>query len=286
MKAGSHHAKQDPEAGKMFKVHLALPALLSTALIIFAAVSTARAQGSDDAGTAPVAATTTAQAATSDDSSPDEHAAAAAALQRKPTQQPPPQPGTPSGSTGQRNSNRPAPLTGGEKVERSFRAAFLRPAPYLMSAFTAGITQLREDRLPHKDNADEVADWSSRAARNFATRSTTTLFASGFYPALFRQDPRYEPSQSKNFGRRALHAVSRVFVTRDDEWNLEPNYSRFAGVMTADALANIWEHSTPGHDRVGPDAALRRFARSFISGSIGNVVFKEFGADIVGIFRH
>jgi hypothetical protein len=155
-----------------------------------------------------------------------------------------------------------------------------------MSAFTAGITQLREDRLPHKDNADELADWGSRAARNFATRSTTTLFASGFYPALFRQDPRYEPSRSKNFGRRALHAVSRVFVTRDDEWNLEPNYSRFAGVMTASALANIWEHSTPDHDRVGPDATLRRFARSFISGSIGNVVFKEFGADIVGIFRH
>ncbi|MDT5294042.1 MAG: hypothetical protein QOJ76_922 [Acidobacteriota bacterium] len=266
----------------MFKVRLALPALLSTTLIIFAASSSpARAQVSDDAKMQPVVAVT-AQAATSNDSA-DEPAAPAAPQQKK-TQQP--QPGATPAGTGQRNSHRPAPLTGGQKIERSFRSAFLRPAPYLLSALTAGITQLREDRLPHKDNADEVADWGSRAARSFATRSTTTLFASGFYPALLRQDPRYEPSQSKNFGRRALHAVSRVFVTRDDDWNVEPNYSRFAGVMTASALANVWEHSTPGHDRIGPDATLRRFARSFITGSISNIVFKEFGADIIGIFRH
>jgi hypothetical protein len=186
----------------------------------------------------------------------------------------------------QQSKSRPAPLTAGEKIEHSFRAAFLGPTPYLTSIFSAGLTQLREDRLPHKDGGDEVADWGSRAARSFATRTTTTLFASGFYPALFKQDPRYEPSQSKRFGRRTLHAVSRVFVTRDDAGNLEPNYSRFAGVMTASALANIWEHSTPGHDRIGTDATLRRFASLLATNALGNVIFKEFGPNIIGIFRH
>jgi hypothetical protein len=188
--------------------------------------------------------------------------------------------------TQQQSKSRPAPMTAGEKVEHSFRAAFLRPAPYLTSIFSAGITQMREDRLPHKDNGDEVADWGSRAARSFATRATTTLFASGFYPALFKQDPRYEASRSKRFGRRALHAISRVFVTRDDAGNLEPNYSRFAGAMTASALANIWEHSTPGHDRIGTNATLRRFASLLATNALGNIIFKEFGPDIMRIFRH
>jgi hypothetical protein len=189
-------------------------------------------------------------------------------------------------TAGQQTNTPPAPLTAGEKISHSFRAAFLRPTSYLTSAFSAGITQLREDRLPHKDNGDEVADWGSRAARNFATSSTSTLFANGLYPALFRQDPRYDPSQSKRFGRRTLHAISRVFVTRDDEGNLEPNYSRFAGAMTASALANIWEHSTPGHDRIGSDATLRRFASLLATNALSNIIFKEFGPDLFRIFRH
>jgi hypothetical protein len=147
------------------------------------------------------------------------------------------------------SANRPAPLEAGEKVSRSLRAAFLRPTPYLMSAFSAGITQLNEDRQPQKDNADEAADWGSRTARSFATRTTSTVFSSGVYPALFKQDPRYERS------------------------------------LTASALANVWERSTPGHDRIGADATFKRFGRSFISASISNVLLKEFGPDIIAIFR-
>lgn len=181
--------------------------------------------------------------------------------------------------------NTPAPLTAGQKVGRAFRGAFLSPVPYAVSAFNAGITQIGEDRLPHKDNGDEVADWGSRTARVFATRTTSTIFIRGVYPALFKQDPRYERSRSKKFAPRVAHALGRVFVTRDDDGNLEPNYSRFAGAMTGSALANVWERSTPGHDRIGTDATMKRFGRSFISAAIGNIALKEFGPDIIGIFR-
>jgi hypothetical protein len=176
--------------------------------------------------------------------------------------------------------SRPAPLTAGQKVRRAFRGAFLRPTPYAIAAFNAGITQIGEDRLPHKDTGDELADWGSRTARVFATGTTYRLFGNGFYPALFKQDPRYERSKSKKFARRLGHAVSRVFVTRDDDWNLEPNYSRFAGAATSSALANVWERSTPGRDRIGADATLRRFSNTFISGAIGNI-FREFVPDLL-----
>ena len=170
---------------------------------------------------------------------------------------------------------RPAPLTPGQKVRRAFRGAFLSPTPYAIAAFNAGITQIGEDRLPHKDGGDEVADWGSRTARVFATGTTYRIFGNGIYPTLFRQDPRYERSRKKGVGGRALHAVSRLFVTRDDDGNLEPNYSRFAGAMTSSAMANIWEHSTPGHDRIGTRATFKRFGNTFVSGAIGNL-FREF----------
>lgn len=175
--------------------------------------------------------------------------------------------------------SRPTPLTAGQKVRRSFRGAFLSPAPYAIAAFNAGITQLGEDYPPHKETDDKLADWGSRTARVFATGTTYRLFGNGFYPALFKQDPRYERSRSKKFGSRLGHAVSRVFVTRDDDWNLEPNYSRFAGAATSSALANVWERSTPKHDRIGADATLKRFANTFISGAIGNL-FREFAGDL------
>jgi hypothetical protein len=197
---------------------------------------------------------------------------AAVMVSAQATGQPPPQP-TPD----PQSQNRPAPLTGGEKVRRAFRGAFLSPVPYATAAFNAGITQLNEDYPPHKGTDDKLADWGSRTARVFATGTTYRVFGNGFYPALFKQDPRYERSRKKGFGRRLGHAVSRLFVTRDDDWNLEPNYSRFAGAATSSALANVWERSTPGRDRIGADATLRRFGNTFISGAIGNI-FREFVA--------
>lgn len=249
------------------------PALLALALVLSAAAG-ARAQGesarqSDGAGGLTTQAEQTETAQTE----------AAQTGQQQ---------GTPSGGGQQQPQPSPTPLTpltGGQKVRRSLRAAFLSPVPYAVSAFNAGITQIGEDRLPHKDTGDELADWGSRTARVFATRTTYTFFGNGVYPALFKQDPRYERSRHKGLGRRALHAASRVFVTRDDDGNLEPNYSRFAGSLTANALANIWERSTPGRDRVGADATMRRFARSFATGALTNIIFREFGPDIFRIFR-
>jgi hypothetical protein len=256
--------------------------MLSTVLLL-SAVATAHAQSSSDAGETHVVV------AESSQTKPAQRADGES--KKDVTKDAPVQVAQTSGQTGSGGGQAaatptpPTPLTGGEKISHAFRSAFLSPFPYVTSAFSAGLTQFGEDRQPHKDGGDEVADWGSRAARNFATRSTTAVFSNGFYPALFKQDPRYEPSRRKGFGHRALHAVSRVFVTRDDDGNLEPNYSRFAGVMTGSALSNIWERSTPGHDRIGTDATIRRFGRSFITGSFNNVVFKEFWPDIIKIFR-
>lgn len=259
----------------MFKANPRLSfALLALALSMLASQAS-RAQESSSATTSDSASTSSVSDSAS--TSPDADAAQDKSASQQIKQ--------PAQSGGAQKADTHLSLTAGQKVRRAFRGALLNPVPYAMSAFTAGITQLNEDRLPHKDNGDEVADWGSRTARVFATRTTSTVLIRGVYPALFKQDPRYDPSRSKKFGPRVAHALGRVFVTRDDDGNLEPNYSRFAGALTASAMANIWERSTPGHDRIGADATFRRYGQSFISAAIGNMVLREFGPDIIGIFR-
>jgi hypothetical protein len=252
--------KDEPEESReMLKVHSRLlPALLAPALL-FSAATLARAQ-EESAPQSPADESMVARVTR------QQNAQAGGAQQPPPTPQP-------------QSQGRPDPLTGGQKVKRAFRGAFLSPVPYATAAFNAGITQLGEDNLPHKDTEDELADWGSRTARVFATGTTYRLFGNGFYPALFKQDPRYERSPKKGFGRRMGHAVSRLFVTRDDDWNLEPNYSRFAGAATSSSLANVWERSTPGHDRIGANATFKRFGMTFVSGAIGNII-REFAGDL------
>lgn len=178
-----------------------------------------------------------------------------------------------------------APLTSGQKMNRAFKRAFLSPEGYMRTAFSAAITEATEEDLPHKDTNDRLADGASRFAIRFGTRATRTILGSGVFPVLFKQDPRYERSGSKNIARRALHAASRVFVARGDNGKLQPNYSRWAGSLSASALANLWEQSTPGRDRIGTDATFRRFANSFITDAWQTVVFSEFLPDVLRIFK-
>jgi len=175
------------------------------------------------------------------------------------------------------------PLTSDQKMKRAFKSAFLSPRAFLLPGVGAIITEAGEDDLPHKDSGDRVADGLSRFAINFGTRSTSVLLGNGVYASLFKQDPRYYPSESKNIGVRALYAASRVFVRRGDNGKQQPNYSRFAGQLSASALSNLWQQSTPGHDRIGTDATFRRFGYSFASGAIVNVI-TEFLPDIKKIF--
>lgn len=175
------------------------------------------------------------------------------------------------------------PLTPSQKMRRAFKAAFLSPQAYLLAGASATLTEAGEDDLPHKETEDRVADGLSRFAIKFGRRSTNNLLGSGVYASLFRQDPRYERAADKGFGARALHAASRVFITRGDNGKLQPNYSRFAGQLSASALSNLWEQSTPGHDRIGTDATFRRFGTSFIGGAVFNVL-REFAPEIKKIF--
>ncbi len=187
--------------------------------------------------------------------------------------------GAANNGAGQTNFNL-TPLTAGGEMRRAFKRAFLSPAGYAFTGLGAGITEARERRQPQKSTEDRVADGFSRFAIDAATRSANILLASGLYPVIFKQDPRYRPSGKKGFGPRAAYAASRVFVAYGDDGREMPNISRLGGSLTASALANIWERSTPGHDRIGVGPTFRRFGYSVGFGMLSNIIFKEFWPDI------
>ncbi|HEX9919091.1 MAG TPA: hypothetical protein VGA87_07990 [Pyrinomonadaceae bacterium] len=191
-------------------------------------------------------------------------------------------PQDPSGGAQQTSSTPYTPLTSGEKMRRGFRNAFLSPQAYALPLASAIITEWGEDDLPHKDTDDRVADGLSRFAIKFGRRATNNLLG-GVYSSAFRQDPRYERAGDRGVGARIAHAASRVFITRGDNGKHQPNYTRFASQLSSSALSNLWEQSTPGHDRIGVDATFRRFGTSFVTGAIFNVL-NEFIPDIKKIF--
>jgi hypothetical protein len=187
------------------------------------------------------------------------------------------------GSAQQTSASAYTPLTSEQKIRRGFKNAFLSPQAYALPLVSAIITEWGEDDLPHKDTDDRVADGLSRFAIKFGRRATNNLLG-GVYSSAFRQDPRYErAAEGKGTGARIVHAATRVFVTRGDNGRHQPNYTRFASQLSSSALSNLWEQSTPGHDRIGTDATFRRFGNSFITGALFNVV-NEFLPDIKRIF--
>jgi hypothetical protein len=179
------------------------------------------------------------------------------------------------------DSDKPlSPLTKSEKFKYGLKSTFLRPEGYIFTGLSTTITQLTEEDQPHKTAEDKFVDGLSRFAIKFSTRTTKTMLGSGIYPIIFKQDPRYRSAAGKPLRARILHAASRVFVTNDDEGNLEPNYSRLGGIVTASALSNLWERNTPGRDRIGMKPTFTRIGTMITFDVVQNILFREIWPDI------
>ncbi len=132
-----------------------------------------------------------------------------------------------------------APLDTHQKFVLASKSAF-DPVSFLSIAAVAGIEQWRNIYPGYGTNA---ASYGKRYGASFGDEAIGRFFASAVYPSLFHQDPRYFYKGSGTKPRRALYAVTRVFVTRGNNGKPEPNYSLFLGRLTAGAIANLYHDS-------------------------------------------
>jgi hypothetical protein len=145
-----------------------------------------------------------------------------------------------NGSTAQATSSTNR-LSARQKFKYGLRQAFFTPGAYLGPAFGAYLTERAEVKAPGKTSGDKFADGLSRFAISFATNSTAQMLGYGVYPVIFKQDPRYKPSQRHGFGARALYAAGRTVLRQGDNDNTQINFSGLAGNLTSAGLANIYE---------------------------------------------
>jgi hypothetical protein len=160
-----------------------------------------------------------------------------------------------------------APLSATLKFRLVIRS-MLDPVVFLTTAAGAGIEQANNSSPAYGQGA---AGYVKRYGAGYADLVSNRLFSGAIYPSLFHQDPRFFYQGSGSKLSRALYAATRAVVTRGDNGEEQPNYSRILGAFTAAALNNAYH---PGD--------IRSASRTFRQGSIGlgaysaDSLFREF----------
>jgi hypothetical protein len=194
-----------------------------------------------------------------------------------------------NGTANPQQNDKPATvhLTSRQKLKYGTYKAFVTPGAYLGPAINAFFVERRDVKALGKTGEDKFADGLSRFARAFATRSSAELLGEGVYPALFKQNPIYQPSGRHGFMSRTGYALSRTFLTSGDNGKTQPNFSRLLGDLTSASLANVYERDIVRrrdrfgrvleyHRRVGVEPTLKYFAISTAFQAVSHVLFDEF----------
>jgi len=108
---------------------------------------------------------------------------------------------------------------------------------YPFNGALSGIAQARNDPKAWGQGWDA---YRKRFGASFADNSIGTYMTTAIFPTLLREDPRYYQLGKGSFGRRAYHAVNRLFVIRTDSGHDRFNYSESVGNATAAAISNIY----------------------------------------------
>lgn len=129
-----------------------------------------------------------------------------------------------------------APMSVGQKFRLATRSVF-DPVVFLTTGAGAGIEQATNKYASYGQGA---SGYAKRYGADFSNEVTNRMLSSAAFPALFHQDPRYFYKGIGSPPSRFLYAVSRTVVTRGDNGNPQPNYSRLLGSLSSGAISNTY----------------------------------------------
>jgi len=154
----------------------------------------------------------------------------------------------------------------------------VEPVNFMANAFDAGIQQAQDVDPTFGQGA---AGYGKRYAAGMADRASSDFFHTFLFPVIFRQDPRYYRLGEGNSGQRRFgHALTHVFVARNDSGGSMFNYSEWLGTASAKALSNTYH---PGNTR-GFGSAAERVVTS-VGSDVGFDVLREFWPEVVRKFK-
>lgn len=134
-----------------------------------------------------------------------------------------------------------APLNTRQKFDLALHSVF-DPVNFLVVGAEAGGLQYF-DTYHYGSGAEAYAKYYGST---FADTAIAHILGSAVLPSLLHQDPRYFYKGRGGMASRALYAISRSVITRNDAGRDVPNYSSMAGSLMAGAISNAYH---PAADR-------------------------------------
>lgn len=117
------------------------------------------------------------------------------------------------------------PLTPKQKLTIALKDSFDYPLVLLAGAY-AGISQVADT---HPQFGQGMSGYASRLGTSYADQVNGNMMTEGLFPILLHQDPRYFRMAEGAKKKRALYAVSRIFVTRTDSGKTTFNSAEILG---------------------------------------------------------
>jgi len=136
------------------------------------------------------------------------------------------------------NADNVPPLTPGQKFKVVARGVF-DPTEFVLVGFVAGLGQASDSDPSYGQGAQGYA---KRYGTAYGDNAIENFLASAVFPSVLHQDPRYYQLGHGGFRKRAVHALSRVVITRSDSGQTQFNYSEIFGAGSAAAISTYAYH--------------------------------------------
>jgi len=116
----------------------------------------------------------------------------------------------------------------------------------------------------------------------FADSGVENYLTGAIFPAITHEDPRYYTLYQGGFFHRARYAISRLWITKNDEGARRFNFSEILGSGVATEISGRYY---PREERGGAGETLERWGSQLLNDGVGNI-FLEFWPDINHRFFH
>jgi hypothetical protein len=146
-----------------------------------------------------------------------------------------------------------------------------------MSPYTTFSSAIAAGFRPSWSSSQNSEIYASRLGHSISDSTERGFFTKFLFPSLLHQDPRYMRSQEASTTNRAMYAISRVLIGRNDNGKSTLNTSELLGSILAVSVTSAYHpyrQYTPG------ETASR--AASGIASDAGINVLREFWPDIRG----
>jgi hypothetical protein len=107
-------------------------------------------------------------------------------------------------------------------------------------SFLGMIALIGQARNSNPSYGQGLKGYGKRYATVFADTGIGTVMTTSVFPTLLKQDPRYFQLGRGGTWHRVVYSVSRIFVTRTDNAEVQFNYSEIFGNAVAAGLSNTY----------------------------------------------